>query len=548
MNKIKYVIGILLLFMVIGFATVTVTLSINGNAKILSDLDQFKVYFSDVKLNGSQDLSLVKSENELQFYFSFTGIGTTQVISYDVTNASKIFDASLNISCTSGDEYFSVVNVFDTSTNLEALGTRTGTLTMKKLKSISSDSDKDYSVTCTIDATPIERDSEAGGSIISPVQPIQLYTGNVISIDGENFNVISQTDTTVTMLAQYNLGTDYRQSTISNEIMFASGTGWEYTPGPKEIYFQNLYPGTYINEYVLYLQEILGDIAISGTLITLTELKSLGCTINDDYSYSDGLTCANSSNKLWLVNGQSWWTRSANADDNGSIWYVNASGGLGSNSVKYYHQWAGVRPVITVPIEIARYYSLKKYEPGDEVSIGDEVFNVLSDNGTTVTVLARYNVASDSTIGYTHQNSDQQYTMFSGNFGWEYTPGPNEVDLSVYTGDSYYTIQNYLSFFTEYLGIDDVSGDLITVSQLGDLGCTVPSDYSYGSGGWTCIDSEHSDWLINEHYWWTKSSATTSPGAFIWGVGSGGALNTYDFESTELGVRPVITISKESLN
>jgi hypothetical protein len=37
------------------------------------------------------------------------------------------------------------------------------------------------------------------------------------------------------MLAQYNLGTDYRQSTDSNGVKFADIDGWEYSPGPKEI-------------------------------------------------------------------------------------------------------------------------------------------------------------------------------------------------------------------------------------------------------------------------------------------------------------------------
>ena len=76
MNKIKYVIGILLLFMVIGFATVTVTLSITSNTKILSDVDNFKVYFSNVVVNDVQDLSLVKTETKLEFELEMSTIGT----------------------------------------------------------------------------------------------------------------------------------------------------------------------------------------------------------------------------------------------------------------------------------------------------------------------------------------------------------------------------------------------------------------------------------------------------------------------------------------
>ena len=40
------------------------------------------------------------------------------------------------------------------------------------------------------------------------------------------------------MLAQYNLGTDHRQSTTSNGVMFSDTFKWEYTPLPKEIDIQ----------------------------------------------------------------------------------------------------------------------------------------------------------------------------------------------------------------------------------------------------------------------------------------------------------------------
>ena len=204
MNKIKYVIGILLLFMVIGFATVTVTLSINGNAKILSDLDQFKVYFSDVKLNGSQDLSLVKSETKLEFELEMSTIGTNEIIKYDVTNASTMFDANITISCTDGDEYLSVINEFDTS-NLLASTTRTGILTLKKLKSNASELDKNYMITCNIIASPVERTEEATGEV-PPLESLiamsdqEVIFGGVsaspwITFASETLETVSSTNT-----------------------------------------------------------------------------------------------------------------------------------------------------------------------------------------------------------------------------------------------------------------------------------------------------------------------------------------------------------------
>ena len=179
--------------------------------------------------------------------------------------------------------------------------------------------------------------------------------GTEISIGAEKFNVIRQTDDTVTLLAQYNLGTDYRQSTTSNDGTFADSDGWEYSPGPKEINIPSFDGNarTYVNECVTYLQGETGDTTLSGNLITLTELKGLGCTINDDYSHMSGLTCANSSYKTWLVNGQYWWTRSALSSNSTYVWFVHPDDHL--YSIDYFVS-NGVRPVITISKEALKDY------------------------------------------------------------------------------------------------------------------------------------------------------------------------------------------------
>ena len=220
MRKMKYAIIFLMLFMVIGYAAVSVSLSITGNANVISDLDDFNVYFSDVKTNDKQDLRLVKNDKELVFEVTLNDLGDVYKISYDVTNGSKLFDASLSINCTNGNEYLGVLNEFDTST-LPSLTTRTGNLTLTKTQTNSEENQKHFTVTCTIVASPIGKETIGSGTVINPVKPIELEIGDVIGIDGEYFNIISQTDTTVTMLAQYNLGTDYKQSTTNREILKA---------------------------------------------------------------------------------------------------------------------------------------------------------------------------------------------------------------------------------------------------------------------------------------------------------------------------------------
>ena len=188
------------------------------------------------------------------------------------------------------------------------------------------------------------------GNLIVDVD--KLTTGDEIHISGEKFNVISQTDDTITMLAQYTLGTDYKQSVVSNGIEFNDRSGWEYTPGPKEIDIQDwsTSPKMYVNAYVEILKESLGDDSISGDLITLKELKDLGCTISDDYSYIIGLTCNASSYKAWLVNEQSWWTRSVGNDIH--VWCVQEDGSL--TTILLVANYSGIRPIITISKETLR--------------------------------------------------------------------------------------------------------------------------------------------------------------------------------------------------
>ena len=184
--------------------------------------------------------------------------------------------------------------------------------------------------------------------------------------ENESFNVISIDDVanTIKMLASHNLGHDYRQtSSVSHldyGVTFASAGGWEYTPGPKEIDIQkwSTNPKTYVNEYVSYLQEETGDTTISGNLITITELGTLDCKIEADYTVNDDyldnpITCNKSSNKKWLLNKQSWWTCSAYAGYHDTVFGVNAPGLMEAYGYGYTNY--GVRPVIKISKDTLNY-------------------------------------------------------------------------------------------------------------------------------------------------------------------------------------------------
>ena len=298
-------------------------------------------------MNGTQDLSLVRNEKQLVFAGEFSAVGDKKVISYDVTNASQNYDAEILIDCTESTTYLNITNVFDMKNALSARSSRTGTLTIELSTAVSEEVSQD--VTCTITANAVERDGLGSGDVGEPLEKL-IPVGTELIYKGELFNVIHDNGNYVTLLARYNLDSTYKQSTTTNYVSFSGASGWEYTPGPKEIDIQtwSTKPKTYVNEYVSYLQEDTGDTTLTGDLITMAQLGELGCTVPSVYTWvsdSNARTCANSSHSDWLINGQYWWTRSTISGYPHFIWIMYDGGDLGNYS---YYSTCGVRPVITL--------------------------------------------------------------------------------------------------------------------------------------------------------------------------------------------------------
>lgn len=347
MTNPKRMIFFVLLFMVIGIAAVTTNVVISGSTNIANNPDDFLVYFSDVKVNGVQDLSLVKNEKQLVFNKEFSSVGQRVEITYDITNASKNYDASISIECTPSTEYLSIVNSYDSANNLGARQSKTGVLTITQSKSYTG-ADLTQEISCTINATAVERTSQGSGTVAAPLERT-FNVGEEITIGDEKFNVISSDATTVTMLAQKNISdsTPYKQTDTQIRTVFSDSYGWENRPGPKEIDIWEWSPYTseLVDNYVSYLKTQY-NVDVTGDLITMTRLGNLGCTIPTDYGYGyGGWTCTSSEHSEWLVNGQGWWTRSANSGSSASMWFMNDGGSLSHGNFYYSY---GVRPVITI--------------------------------------------------------------------------------------------------------------------------------------------------------------------------------------------------------
>ena len=86
-RKLKYFIAVVILFITIGFAAINYTLSIDGDTELTGDLSDFKVYYSEIKVNGVDSPESIICDTELYVF------GVIDTVDYDITNSSKFFDA-----------------------------------------------------------------------------------------------------------------------------------------------------------------------------------------------------------------------------------------------------------------------------------------------------------------------------------------------------------------------------------------------------------------------------------------------------------------------
>ena len=182
--------------------------------------------------------------------------------------------------------------------------------------------------------------------------------GSELTFAGENFHVIASDDSTVTMLAKYNLfvgnecdgssctsygdeATGLQDSTmrgkVSGEtvrkgtIKFAPSVSWS----GNYAYNSNTYLYGYIENYKSYL-ESLGANILEARLMTKAELNSLGCL---HLAYS----CSSAPEWIYYT---SFWS-GAVGDTSSALWNVY-QGGQFTNTNISYENIHGVRPVLVV--------------------------------------------------------------------------------------------------------------------------------------------------------------------------------------------------------
>ncbi len=167
MKKRKYVVIVLVLMLVIGFATVTSTLVINGILNIGENSDDFNIIFTSAKLDGRKRNDFISEDKKHIEFISneLKSIDDEMDLVYEVTNTSRNFDADVHIECESESNEYIMFQYTPSQMIVESSETKSGILKASMLKAVTEETD--ISITCTLVAEAKERES-LGEEYIEP--------------------------------------------------------------------------------------------------------------------------------------------------------------------------------------------------------------------------------------------------------------------------------------------------------------------------------------------------------------------------------------------
>ena len=202
---------------------------------------------------------------------------------------------------------------------------------------------------------------------------------------------------------------------------------------------------------------------------------------------------------------------------------------------------------------VAKLVSGSLDEVGSQVCIKEECFYIISNTGSSVVMLSKYNLyvggktengnwtaygdeatgIQDPTMTNTYNSSIINGTLsFSSSNYW------GDIDKGTYIYNSNSNIYKYVENYKMYLesqGADIVEARLISYEELDMLNCS-----HAGLGGVNCSYSP--EWLLSTSYW-TGSASLTGPFTIDKSWYSADEYNTLD----TYGVRPVIELNVDDI-
>lgn len=165
---------LLIILLVVGFASVTASLIIKGNTSISVNEADYDIYFSEAILDDVDKTNVVIDDTRQIINFDtkkLTLVGEKSILEYEVTNNSKQYDAKVKINCMVKDQrILDYVNLsYYIDKVIPARTKANGNITVELIKAFAEDEEFDNNLACEIVTNASERDSLVGDEVTSRI-------------------------------------------------------------------------------------------------------------------------------------------------------------------------------------------------------------------------------------------------------------------------------------------------------------------------------------------------------------------------------------------
>ena len=390
--KKKSMLLIAILLMSIGFAAISTTLIINGNANVSENNEDFSVIFTAASIDGNDVYSTAVDETKKTITFTTSELKTlnqTSILTYEVTNNSSNYDANVTVTCVPKEgttaKYTSIKNKLENdATVVKAKSSVNGTLTVTLDKVATESVTEEY--TCKLEFNAVERDII--GKEIPAFQKDSWSTiaANVKSGNTSKYNVGDTKEVDLGDLGTHPVRISNMSACESETSETACGFVVEFADiitkqkfnstqtnvgGWRDSELRTYVNGTIYNALPSDLQNVISTTKVisghgktSGETNFETQDKlyllnaqevwstndydtSVGTSKQLDYYKNQGVTASSYAGAIKQYNGRNsyWWLRSAGSSIAYYFLYVSGYGGWGNiNATASY----GVSPAFRI--------------------------------------------------------------------------------------------------------------------------------------------------------------------------------------------------------
>ncbi len=292
---------ILIFLLLIGFASVTSTLVINGNLNIgyNEDFSSSVVYTRAETEDGTAEIN----QNEKNITFEtkkLENVSETATLEFDVTNKSRNYNASVIINCGLTEEFKSYSEYVRINTDLESPfelvsgSTKTGQVTVEMIKAFNEELNKEIIFECKLVATPEEREN-LGDEYVRPLYKEEILNGTDPVIKDELIPVTLSNNGTVKYADIYNEWYSYENKEWANAVILNEGVTYNVGDTIQE---------SDIESYFVWIPRYKYQIFDEGNYTTYIESKpteSIAKEIQIEFESKDITPSTGSKQGEWLT-------------------------------------------------------------------------------------------------------------------------------------------------------------------------------------------------------------------------------------------------------